>query len=370
MRAIWEDLSDATRRTVWVGGIDGGLWKTNNITVSPANWTPINDFFGNLSVASICQDPTDFNILYFGTGEKAINADGVRGAGIWRSTDHGLTWSVMSGSESFWNVSKVICDNAGNLYVGCNSTLNNAGLQRYTKSTSTWTNITPTGLDPRIPDIELSSTGRLHVSCGYYNTASGSAGYRYTNNPATVTSGTWTSPVTSYTPVNINVDLASKGDTLYALPSNASYEVSTIYKSTNGGANWSPTLTTPGFTSGQGWYCMAVAIDPNNANNVIVGSLDCYKTITGGAVWTKISNWVGTTGQYVHADQQIITWNANNQVLFGCDGGIHYSSNGGTTISDRNVGLRIKQFYSVAIHPTSTNYMLGWCTGQWNPSAQ
>ena len=93
MRAIWEDLGDATGRTVWVGGIDGGLWKTNDITATPATWTPINDFLGNLSIASICQDPTNVNIMYFGTGEKAINADAVRGAGLWRSTDHGVTWT-------------------------------------------------------------------------------------------------------------------------------------------------------------------------------------------------------------------------------------------------------------------------------------
>ncbi len=358
VRAIWEDLGDATGKTVWVGGIDGGIWKTNDITVRPATWTPVNDFFGNLAVASICQDPSDVNIMYFGTGEKAINADAVRGAGIWRSTDHGVTWAVMAGSANFWNVSKVICDASGNLYVGCNSISNTSGLQRFTKATSTWTNITPSGLDPRVPDIELSSTGRLHVTCGYYNTAAGSAGYRYTDNPATVTSAGWTSPVTSYSPVNINVDLASNGNTLYALPSNTSYGVTTIYKSTNGGANWTATGTTPAFTSGQAWYCMAVAIDPNNDNNVIVGSLDCYKTTNGGTSWTKISEWVGTTGQYVHADQQIITWRSNNQVLFGCDGGVHYSANGGTTITDRNEGLRIKQFYAVANHPTSTDYFL------------
>ncbi len=357
VRAIWEDLGDATGKTVWVGGIDGGLWKTNDITVNPATWTPINDFFGNLAVASICQDPTDVNIMYFGTGEKAINADAVRGAGIWRSTDHGVTWSVMAGTANFWNVSKVVCDASGNLYVGCNSISNTAGLQRFTKATSTWTNITPSGLDARVPDLELSSTGRFHIICGYYNTAAGSAGYRYTDNPATVTSGTWTSPATTF-PTQYNVAIESNGNTLYALPSNSAWGVPTIYKSTNGGANWAATGATPAFTSGQAWYCMAVAIDPNNANNVIVGSLDCYKTTNGGTSWTKISEWVGTAGQYVHADQQIITWRSNNQVLFGCDGGVHYSANGGTTITDRNQGLRIKQFYAVANHPTSTNYFL------------
>ncbi|MCX6316856.1 MAG: T9SS type A sorting domain-containing protein [Bacteroidetes bacterium] len=358
VRAIWEDLGDATGKTVWVGSVSGGLWKTNDITLATPTWTPINDFFGNLAIASICQDPTDVNIMYFGTGEKAINADAVRGAGIWMSTDHGVTWSVMAGTSSFWNVSKMVCDATGNLYVGCNSTSNAAGIQRFTKATSTWTNITPSGLDARVPDIELSSTGRLHIVCGYFNTAAASAGYRYTDNPATVTPATWTSPAVSFTPVNVNVDLASNGNTLYALPSNTSYQVPTIYKSTNGGANWAATTTTPAFTSGQGWYCLAVAVDPNNANNVIVGSLDCYKSTNGGTSWTKISEWVGTTGQYVHADQQIITWRNNNQVLFGSDGGVHYSANGGTTITDKNTGLRIKQFYSVAVHPTSTNYFL------------
>ncbi|MBK8608770.1 MAG: fibronectin type III domain-containing protein [Chitinophagaceae bacterium] len=358
MRAIWEDLGDATGKTVWVGGIDGGLWKTNDITAIPASWTPINDFLGNLAVSSICQDPTDVNIMYFGTGEKAINADAVRGAGLWTSTDHGVTWTLMPGSSNFWNVSKVVCDAAGNLYVGCNSTSNNSGIQRYTKATSTWTNITPSGLAARIPDMVISSTGRLHIVCGYFNTAAASAGYRYTDNPATVTTTGWTSPAVSFTPVNVNVTLAVSGNNLYALPSNTSYQVATIYKSTNGGANWAATATTPAFTSGQGWYCMGVAIDPNNANNVIVGSLDCYKTTNGGTSWTKISNWVGTTGQYVHADQQIITWRNNNQVLVGSDGGIHYSGNGGTTFQDKNTGLRIKQFYSVAVHPTSTNYFL------------
>ncbi|MEO6404039.1 MAG: fibronectin type III domain-containing protein [Ferruginibacter sp.] len=357
IRAIWEDLADATGKTVWVGGIDGGLWKTNDITVNPATWTPINDFFGNLAVSSICQDPTDVNIMYFGTGEKAINADAIRGAGVWRSTDHGVTWAVMSNTSGFYNVSKIICDASGNLYLGNNSLSGSVGMQRYTKSTGTWTSITPSGLDTRVTDIELSSMGRLHITCGYYNTPAASSGYRYTDNPATVSSATWSSPATTF-PTQYNVDLASNGNTLYALPSNSAWEVPTIYKSTNGGVNWAATTATPVFTSGQSWYNMAVAVDPTNANNVIVGALDCYKSTNGGGSWTKISEWVGTAGQYVHADQQAMTWRSNNQVLISSDGGIHYSSNGGTTITDRNQGLRIKQFYSVAHHPTTTNYFI------------
>ena len=161
-----------------------------------------------MAIGSICQDPSNHNIMYFGTGEKATNADAVRGAGVWMSTDHGLTWNVMVGSENYWNVSKVVCDAAGNLYVACNSRANNAGIVRYTKSSGTWQGITPTGLDARVPDMELSSTGRLHITCGYYDTPAGNSGLRYTDNPATVTSGTWSAPAFSFTPTNINVELA------------------------------------------------------------------------------------------------------------------------------------------------------------------
>lgn len=358
-RAMWVDLADPTGNTVWVGGVAGGIWKTNDISVRPTTWIPVNDFLGNLAIGSICQDPTDHNIMYFGTGEKAINADAVRGAGIWRSLDHGVTWSLMSGTQNYWNVSKMICDAQGNLYVGCNATSNsNAGMKRFTKATSTWTDITPSGLDKRVPDFVLSNTGRLHVVCGYYNSGSTTSGYRYTDNPAGVTATTWSSPVTTFD-CRYNVALDAVGNTLYALPSTSAWQVTTIYKSTDGGVNWSPTGSTPSFTSGQAWFCMAVAIDPNNPNNVLVGSLDCYRSTNGGSTWTKVSNWVGTSGQYVHADQQSMLWRPNNRILVSSDGGIHLSPDGGTTFSDRNENLRIKQFYSVAIHPTLTDYFLG-----------
>ncbi len=71
--------------------------------------------------------------------------------------------------------------------------------------------------------------------------------------------------------------------------------------------------------------------------------------------------WVGgisgTVTQYVHADQHTAVWNGT-QVLIGCDGGIFYSANAGSTFFSRNSGLRLKQFYSCAVHPSTTNYFL------------
>ncbi|MEO8861709.1 MAG: T9SS type A sorting domain-containing protein [Ginsengibacter sp.] len=363
VRTVWVDLSDPTYHTVWVGGVDGGLWKTNDISAAPATWTPVNDFLANLAIGSICQDPLGVNkdTMYFGTGEKSFNADAVRGGGIWKSTDHGSTWNLLASTTSFYNVSKILCDASGMVYV---SVIGNAkGIQRSSDGGITWTNITPTGLNTNVTDMKLSTTGRLHAVCGYYN--GGSAGYRFTDNPATVTLSSWTSPTTAFPNVQYNCELAVAGNSLYALPANSSYQTPQVYKSTDGGDNWIATASSPpassgtnDLSSGQAWYNMAIAVDPSNTQNVIVGGLNCYRTTDGGVTWTQISTWIGSALSYIHADQQTAVW-TGNQVIIGSDGGIFYSSNSGANFTDRNAGLRLKQFYSCAMHPTNFNYFLG-----------
>lgn len=363
MRAIWADLADATKKTVWVGGISGGLWKTSDITASPATWSIINDQMENMAVSSICQDPTNTDVMYLGTGEKTYNIDAVRGGGIWKSTDHGVTWTRLSSTTGFYNISKIACDASGNVYVA--GIGNNVGLRRSTDGGATWTEITPTGLSRNITDFDISNTGALHVVGGYYNTA---IQYRYTTTPATVATGGWITPVTNFTTgTQYNCDITSSGNTVYALPSNASHQTPVIYKSTDGGANWAATVSAPvgtgynALSNGQGWYCLALAVDQSNPNNVLVGGLNTYRSLDGGVTWTQASVWVAgisaTVTNYIHADQQEAYWDGN-RVLVASDGGIFYSDNGGLTFNDRNRGLRLKQFYSCAVHPTNTNYIL------------
>jgi len=364
IRAIMVDSSDATHKTVWVGGVDGGLWKTTDITASPATWTLVNDYLTNLAIAAICQDPTNNQVMYVCTGESYYNVDAVDGNGVFKSTDGGTTWTHLSSTNSYVNCTRILCDYLGNVYLATRGT----GLLRSTNGGTSWTDITPSSfLNSDICDLEISSTsaaGRLHVVCGIFSTQA----YRYTDIPTTVSSGSgWTSPVTPFVSYVMRAEIACKGSTLYALPANNISnvaEVPTIYKSTDGGAHWAATGGQPasGWASGQGWYALAVDIDPSDANNCIVGGLDTWKTTNGGTNWSQISTWVGTTpvNQYVHADVHKILWfDGGNKLLFGCDGGLHYSADKGVTIRDRNQGLRLKQFYSCAIHPSTTNYFLG-----------
>ena len=362
VRAVMVDSADATHKTVFIGGVDGGLWKTTDVTVASPTWTLVNDFLSNLAIAAICQDPRPGfqNIMYFCTGESYYNFDAVQGNGVFKSINGGSTWTYLPSTSTFVNGTRILCDFQGNIYLATRGT----GLQRSIDGGTTWTNITPTGLVSDICDLEISSTsaaGRLHVVTGIFTTQA----YRYTDIPITVTSAAgWTAPVAAFPSFAMRCEIAVSGSNLYACPANATYQVPTIYKSTNGGANWAATAAQPGsggWANGQGWYSLGVTIDPSDANICYVGGLDCFKTINGGTTWTQISTWVGTTpvNQYVHADiHKIVSYDGGNKLIFASDGGIFYSADKAATIRDRNIGLRIKQFYSCAIHPTLTNYFL------------
>src|SRR5436190_12210364 len=358
IRAVIIDSLDVTHKTVWAGGIDGGLWKNTDITASPSNWTLVNDNLANLAVSAICQDPRPGfrNNMYFCTGESFSNADAVRGVGVYKSTDAGVTWNFLPSTSTYINGTRILCDNLGNIYLGTRNT----GLLRSTDGGTTWTNITPAGIGTSICDLEISSTsgpGRLHVAAGIFS----ASGYSYTDAPAKATSGSgWNAPATAFTTFNQRIELAISGNVLYACPDNGSHQVPTIWKSVDGGANWTATVGQPasGWASGQGWYSLSAGINPSNPNECIVGGLDCHKTTDGGVTWNRITNWAtNTTGFYVHADQHNIQWwDGGNKLLYACDGGRYYSTDGGNNNVDRNKGLRIKQFYSVAIHYTLTNH--------------
>lgn len=369
IRAVLVDtLNDPTGNTVIAGGVAGGVWKCTNFLSEIPNWQVVNDYFANLAISSIAQDRNHPNTMYFTTGEASNNADAVLGKGVWKSTDAGATWTQLPSTKFFLRSFKIMTDDAGNVYLATRSLTTPIeqpyGLLRSKDGGSTWENITPVNLTSNTicTDIEFSANGRFHASFGYGTGAGGVVNHRYTDDPANVTpSNGWKSStgIRQNTTVAANrLELAARGNLLYAITTNSSNNVDSSYRSVDGGATWTKqntTLYTSSLSNTQGWYNITLAIHPTDDNQIMMGGLDAYRSTNAGLTITRATFWVTST-PYVHADHHFMQWwvaDGETRLLIGCDGGLFLSRNNGTAFKDKNRNLGIKQFYAGAIHPAA-----------------
>jgi hypothetical protein len=80
--------------TMYTAAVGGGVWKT---TDAGATWNQLTDLLlPNVAVAALAMEPGNPQVLYAGTGEGFYNVDAIRGAGVFKSTDGGATWSALA----------------------------------------------------------------------------------------------------------------------------------------------------------------------------------------------------------------------------------------------------------------------------------
>lgn len=367
-RALLVDANDATGNTIWAGSVGGGLWKTNDITASSPNWTAVNDFFDNLAITSIAQDPSNPMVMYFCTGEGYFNADAIRGNGVWKSTNGGTTWTQLASTTgaTFYNCQKIVVNSTGIILVATRAD----GLQRSINGGTTWTKVLGTGLGITGAASNFCYDVDIAVNGDIYATLDGSV-HKSTNAGVTF-AGAQTLGITAS-----RVELA-------CAPSDANYAyavvelgnaVNGILRTIDGGTTWvartEPADADPGcpasdFSNGQGWYNLTIAVDPLNRDALFVGGLDLFKSTDGAGTWTQIGHWYGGFGfPYVHADQHNIVFKPGSSSIayFTNDGGVFRTANADVaapTMVDKGLNYVSSQFYACALHPTAfSSYALG-----------
>ncbi|UTW63757.1 T9SS type A sorting domain-containing protein [bacterium SCSIO 12741] len=395
-RALMFDPNDATHKKVWAGGVTGGLWVNNDITSSTSTWTAINDFWANIAITCIAYDPNNTNVMYVGTGE-GWGTGSSRGAGIWKTTNGGTTWTQLTSTTTYYYVNDIVVRDEGTtsvVFAAVNQMSYRGqfhgpqGLFRSTNGGTSWSQVLPnTGSQPHAPaDIEIAKDNRIWVGTRANSFGSGGGKVLYSDNGTT-----WT---TSFTHPNSarRVELScapSDSAVVYGIVEKSS-KVEDIIKTTNHGTTWlrsatSANLTEPNdadngipatdFTRNQAWYDLISVVNPNDEDDVIVGGIDLFRSTDGGKTWTQISKWSNNPNlntlscPLVHADQHMAIYRpgTTKELLFGNDGGVYYCSdvtkahNTFNIISARNSGYNVTQFYAGAIHPNagSNNMIAG-----------
>ena len=378
--------------------------KKNAITRSVGDWTPLGPFEthtdgGDLTVSwqanvyTIDQSQSDPNIVYVGT----------ESGGIFKSIDKGLNWFMVSEKSPIRTVSSIKVDpinpdivyagDSGHIFKTVNGGQNwvlmyteddlgindfsinpdntniilaasQLGLYRSVDAGLSWDKI----IDHRIWDIELkpndpntvyvlrSNDARIKTEL-WKSTDSGVTfeikenGW-YDSSDANRINGGGRMTVTSADPNRIYVILvgASKAD---------DHGFIGVYRSADSGESW--TLTNPPIggpytdshpnlatlsntnTLQQGYYNLGIEASEEDADVLMVGCLNLWRSTDGGETYTVLGGYRGDVS-WIHPDQQEIEINGSDMWLVN-DGGINYSNDYFATHESRKNGLNASEFW-------------------------
>lgn len=376
-----------TNANLWyVGGADGGVWKT---TDAGSSWTPIGDFLPTTATGALAVHPTDDKILWVGTGEANFAHHSRYGLGMAKTVDGGSSW-VVYGQREFAGrcVSRIQVDpkspntlyastthaggflpkkSAARRHPDANGPI---GVFKSTDAGVTWTqlggglpttvSVTDLVLDPSNPKVLYAAVGDIFGDArnGVYKTSDGGASWNKLSGGL---------PTSSVGRISLAL-AASRPSRVLAIvvrPSSASSgSASTrgVWLSDDGGASWADRTSAAGsFQATYGWYLSVAAIDPKQPDNLVLGGFSIRRSTNGGVSFA--------TRTTPHVDIHAFDFDAAGRLICGNDGGVHVTSNLGDRWSARNDGLGLIQIYAgISLDPRDPQRV--WAGFQDNGSCQ
>lgn len=357
--AIWIDDNDPD--FILVGAADGGLWKT---TDAGMDWQPLSDYIPSIAVGAIAVHPTNRDIIYVGTGEGTFNGDAVKGVGVLKTTDGGVTWEMTGlnwqiisrhGTHGLWvnpdNPDIVVAATTMGTYrstdAGINWELRRAGTS------------VALAAHPTNHDILFMANGNAWGNSNngiYRSTDAGDTWNRLED-------GLPSSSLFGFTSLAISRNYP---DYIYAGIAgtiNSGAGLLGLYRTTDGGDTWELRADQPNFYGGQGWYDNITAVHPDDPDIVFAGGIDLFRSLDGGVNWTQISWWYLDIGHpdYVHADQHAFAFNPQDpdQIWAVGDGGCYTSYDLGDNWEMRNTNFASLQYYAIGHAPQNDFIVYG-----------
>ena len=375
VQAILPSFTDPN--TMFIGGVNGGVWVTKNAGQS---WTPLTDNLSSLSITSLSFNTTNSQTIYAGIGLTSNGAVGVpdditaRGGsrdGIILSTDGGTTWSTMSSSitSPLLGKSVIAVLGSGTTVFAATAEPHDAsqrGAQGYGLYVSTggsaFTLVTgvPSGAATALVGAG-TNTNPYYVSINP-DTGSGAV-YRSTDGGTT-----WTSATTIATGQIGRLATAPNGAVAVATY-NTDGSLATLRLSQNG-TQWVDLPLPPITTGKQLATNLALAIDPNNTNIVYIAgdtrssppyTATAYRVYAtapsdGSAQIQTITDSGTADNSTAHADSRNFAFDASGRLILVGDGGVYARtapSSATGTWTGLNNSLALRESYGVAYDAVS-----------------
>jgi len=124
---------------------------------------------------------------------------------------------------------------------------------------------------------------------------------------------------------------------------------SVLYKSSNGGASWTP-LNSPSVESSYKPEIAALAVDPSAPNTLYAlcrwGS-EVFRSTDGGATWTRLP--LPQESGFGYQGYLAVNPSKTSEIFVGGEKGVFYSGDGGATWTDLSADLPVKKIRGVFI---------------------
>ena len=337
---------------IYAGSAGGGVWKSND---AGTTFYPIFDDHAQ-SIGAVELDPNDpDNTIYVGTGEPWPRNSVSIGDGLYKSNDGGNNWKKI-GLENSERIANIIVnpENSNEIYVAVLGALwsdsNERGIYKSNDGGETWENIlflnNSTGcadlaMDPSNPKILYASMWEFRRTAWSFNSGGdNSALYKSTDggeNWSKIHNGF---PAGNLGRLAIGVSKSSP-NTLYTVIESEKNEDKGLYKSTDGGENWEQKNNDFGITV-RPFYFSRIVVDPKDEDIVVKAGLYGSISKDGGETFENLGN--------MHADIHDMVFDINNSDIMyvGTDGGVYRSWNKGVTMEIVE-NLPLSQFYHISV---------------------
>ena len=357
------DIEKSNDRLI-IGAASGGIFVSDDEGLT---WVPTFDDQSTPAIGDLAVAPSNPDVVYAGTGEAnpGGGSETYFGTGIYRSDDGGSSWTHIGLENSYFIGKIVVSPNDENtLYVAAMGKLyghsNERGVYKTTDGGQNWQQILFISDSTGAIDLAINPNNPDEVYAAMWERT------RYPNmrNYGGPTSGIYKTTDGGQNWTELQNGLPANGDdkgrigiaispqnpsTLYAIYADRIGYLQGIYKTTDSGNSWTSLNTAflDNMYSSYGWWFGHIWVSSENENILFTGGLELYKSTNGG------NSWEFSTGWDTHLDQHAMYFDtANDKIYLGNDGGLFVSSNAGNSWTKYN-NLPITQFYTATVSGSS-----------------